>query len=54
MITLSPRDIWTAGYTPEVSVALWYGYDVPVRGYYNTGGYTKNNLYVSLIIYKIH
>ena len=43
------NDLWTAGYTPEVSVALWYGYDVPVRGYYNTGGYTKNNLYRKIV-----
>ena len=43
------NDLWTAGYTPEISVALWYGYDTPVRGYYNTGGYTKNNLYRQII-----
>ena len=43
------NDLWTAGYTPEISVALWYGYDTPVRGYYNTGGYTKNNLYRLII-----
>ena len=43
------NDLWTAGYTPEVSVALWYGYDTPVRGYYNTGGYEKNNLYRQII-----
>ncbi len=43
------NDLWTAGYTPEISVALWYGYDTPVAGYYNTGGYTKNNLYRQII-----
>ena len=43
------NDLWTAGYTPEVAVALWYGYDTPVRGYYNTGGYEKNNLYRQII-----
>ena len=39
------NDLWSAGYSPEVTVALWYGYDTPVPGYYNTGGYEKNNLY---------
>ena len=43
------NDLWTAGYTPEISVALWYGYDTPVEGYYNTGGYEKNNLYRQII-----
>ena len=43
------NDLWTAGYTPEVSVALWYGYDTPVAGYYNTGGYEKNNLYRQIL-----
>ena len=43
------NDLWTAGYTPEISVALWYGYDTPVEGYYNTNGYVKNNLYRQII-----
>ena len=43
------NDLWTAGYTPEISVALWYGYDTPVAGYYNTNGYVKNNLYRQII-----
>ena len=43
------NDLWTAGYTPEISVALWYGYDTPVPGYYNTGGYIKNNLYRRIV-----
>ena len=43
------NDLWSAGYTPEISVALWYGYDTPVAGYYNTGGYEKNNLYRQII-----
>ena len=43
------NDLWSAGYTPEVSVALWYGYDTPVAGYYNTGGYEKNNLYRQIV-----
>ena len=47
------NDLWTAGYTPEISVALWYGYDTPVAGYYNTNGYEKNNLYPFLCLYRI-
>jgi len=43
------NDLWTAGYTPEISVALWYGYDTLMAGYYNTGGYEKNNLYRQII-----
>ena len=45
------NDLWTAGYTPEVSVALWYGYDTLIPGYYNTSanGYEKNNLYRQII-----
>ena len=43
------NDLWSAGYSPEISVALWYGYDTPVPGYYNTGGYEKNNLYRFLV-----
>ena len=43
------NDLWSAGYTPEISVALWYGYDTPVSGYYNTGGYEKNNLYRQIV-----
>ena len=43
------NDMWTAGYTPEFSVALWYGYDKLVEGYYNTDGYYKNLLYRQII-----
>ena len=43
------NDLWSAGYTPEITVALWYGYDTPVPGYYNTDGYVKNILYRQII-----
>ncbi|MBQ3474835.1 MAG: transglycosylase domain-containing protein [Bacilli bacterium] len=43
------NDMWTAGYTPEISVALWYGYDKLVEGYYNVWGNVKNELYRQII-----
>lgn len=43
------NDLWSAGYSPEISVALWYGYDTPVAGYYNTGGNIKNELYRQIV-----
>jgi len=27
------RDIWTVGYTPEISVSVWMGYDSPGEGH---------------------
>lgn len=43
------NDMWTAGYTPEISVALWYGYDKLVEGYYNIEGSVKNRLFRQII-----
>ena len=43
------NDMWTAGYTPEFAVALWYGYDKLERGYFNTEGSDKNRLYRQII-----
>ena len=43
------NDMWTAGYTPEISVALWYGYDKLVEGYYNVEGSAKNRLFRQII-----
>ena len=43
------NDLWTVGYTPEFSVALWYGYDLLERGYYNVDGYQKNVLYRQIV-----
>ena len=30
----SPKDLWTVAYTPQYSVALWYGYDIPKKDKY--------------------
>ena len=43
------NDVWTAGYTPEITVSIWYGYDKLVEGYYNTNGVEKNALYRQIV-----
>ena len=43
------NDLWTVGYTPEYSIALWYGYDKLEAGYYNTNGTVKNKLYRQIV-----
>ncbi len=43
------NDVWSVGYTPEFSIAIWYGYDKLVEGYYNTGGYEKNMIFLHVI-----
>jgi penicillin-binding protein 1A len=43
------NDVWTVGYTPEYSVAIWYGYAELERGYYNTGGTQKNEIFKKVI-----
>ena len=45
------NDMWTVGYTPEYSVAIWYGYDTLEEGYYNTnaGGRAKNQIFLKVI-----
>ncbi|MBR2712695.1 MAG: transglycosylase domain-containing protein [Bacilli bacterium] len=43
------NDVWSVGYTPEFSIAIWYGYDKLVEGYYNTGGYEKNMIFLQVI-----
>ncbi|MBR3116444.1 MAG: transglycosylase domain-containing protein [Bacilli bacterium] len=43
------NDMWTAGYTPELSIALWYGYDKLVEGYYNVEGSVKNRLFRQIV-----
>ena len=38
----SVNDLWTVAYTPQYSVALWYGYDIPSKnGYSGSGDGTK-------------
>ena len=45
------NDMWTVGYTPEYSVAIWYGYDTLEEGYYNTNasGRAKNQIFLKVI-----
>lgn len=43
------NDVWTAGYTPELTVSIWYGYDVLREGYYNMNGVTKNALFRQIV-----
>ena len=45
------NDMWTVGYTPEYSVAIWYGYDTLEEGYYNTNasGRAKNQIFLKVV-----
>lgn len=43
------NDLWTVGFTPEYSVAVWYGYDKLETGYYNTNGAVKNKLFRQVV-----
>ncbi|MBR4350603.1 MAG: transglycosylase domain-containing protein [Bacilli bacterium] len=45
------NDMWTVGYTPEYSVAIWYGYDTLEEGYYNTNasGRAKNEIFRKVV-----
>ena len=43
------NDVWTAGYTPELTVSIWYGYDTLREGYYNMNGVVKNELYRQIV-----
>ncbi|HOO67866.1 MAG TPA: transglycosylase domain-containing protein, partial [Bacilli bacterium] len=36
------KDYWVVGYTPNISIGLWYGYDVIDSEYYNTTGADNN------------
>ena len=43
------NDVWTAGYTPELTISIWYGYDKLLPGYYNMNGVVKNQLYRQIV-----
>ncbi len=46
------NDLWTVAYTPEYSIALWYGYkNIDSTYYLNGDNGPKNNLMSSLIRY---
>ena len=41
----SPKDLWTVAYTPQYSVALWYGYDIPTKDNNNHCGSNDGSAY---------
>lgn len=43
------NDLWTVAYTPQHSIALWYGYDEISNKYYNTLGTPKDNLMAAIM-----
>lgn len=45
------NDLWTVAYTPQYSIALWYGYDEISKDYYNTVGTPKDNLMAAIMKY---
>ena len=45
------NDLWTVAYTPQYSIALWYGYDEISSEYYSTLGTPKDNLMSAIMKY---
>ena len=45
------NDLWSVAYTPEYSIALWYGYDEISSEHYNTLGTPKDNLMAAIMRY---
>ena len=45
------NDLWTVAYTPQYSIALWYGYDEISNEYYNSSGTPKDNLMSAIMKY---
>ncbi|MCI6266247.1 MAG: transglycosylase domain-containing protein [Erysipelotrichaceae bacterium] len=45
------NDLWTVAYTPQYSIALWYGYDEISSEYYSTSGTPKDNLMAAIMKY---
>lgn len=45
------NDLWTVAYTPEYSIALWYGYDEVSSEYYSSASYPKENLMAAVMKY---
>lgn len=43
------NDLWSVAYTPQYSIALWYGYDEVSREYYSTAGTPKDNLMAAIM-----
>ena len=45
------NDLWTVAYTPQHSIALWYGYDEIDKEYFNGSGTPKDNLMAAIMKY---
>ena len=44
------NDLWTVAYTPQYSIAVWYGYDKIDREYYNVEGNGKKEQLVTAVM----
>ena len=45
------NDLWTVAYTPQHSIALWYGYDKIDSEYFNGSGTPKDQLMAAIMKY---
>lgn len=45
------NDLWSVAYTPQYSIALWYGYDEISSEHYSTLGTPKDNLMAAIMKY---
>lgn len=45
------NDLWTVAYTPQHSIALWYGYDKIDSQYFNGSGTPKDQLMAAIMKY---
>ena len=45
------NDLWTVAYTPQYSIAVWYGYDNVDSKYYNTSDWWKNLITAGVMQY---
>ena len=43
------NDLWSVAYTPEYSIALWYGYDEISNEHFNSAGAPKDNLMAAVM-----
>ena len=43
------NDLWSVAYTPQYSIAVWYGYDEVNSEHYNTSGTYKDNLVAAVM-----
>ena len=45
------NDLWSVAYTPQYSIAVWYGYDEVNSEHYNTSGSYKDSLVAAVMRY---